>query len=150
MKSFIFLILIATIFGASSVSAQNSKSKNAVLPAGIADWQGGDSDKILKNPAIKIRMRKLLGKKNYAAFMESFEMLTPVEKSGDVLFSSGCLIHACGHLESAIAINVANNTIHAAIYRENEKTVYFNERNSKIPESIAIWASRLSDLNNNK
>lgn len=117
----------------------------AALPADIVNWNNEDSDKILKNSAIKIRLRKLLGKENYAAFMESFETLTPIEKSGDFLFSSGCLIHACGHLESAIAIDLVTKTIHAAIYNEEKKIRYFNESKSKTPEAITTWASHLSD-----
>ncbi|MGI8788710.1 MAG: hypothetical protein ACR2HG_13225 [Pyrinomonadaceae bacterium] len=148
MKKAVFLFLITAIFGVSYY-AQNVKPKVANLP-GFADWTGEDSDKILNDAAIKIRLQKLLGKKNYSAFLDSFETINPVEKNGNVLFSSGCLIHACGHLESAIAIDLVNNTIHAAIYNEKKKTAYFNERNSKTPESITNWANRLSRLKNNR
>jgi hypothetical protein len=120
------------------------------LPAGIAEWNGEDSDKILDNAVIKIRLKKLLGKRNYAAFLESFETLAPIEKKGDILFSRGCLIHACQHLESAIAIDLANQTIHAAIYREDKRTKYFNESGAKTPKAIINWAHRLDSHNNNK
>lgn len=148
MKPIFYLLLIAAIFG-SSAFAQNVMPKVAELPAGIADWSGEDSDKILNDPVIKTRLKKLLGKENYAAFIESFETITPVEKDGDFLFSSGCLIHACTHLESAIAIDLVKNTIHAAIYNEEKKTRYFNERGSKTPEFIVAWANRLEALKNN-
>lgn len=149
MKPIIFLFLITAIFGVS-VFAQNVKPKTPALPDGIAEWNGEDSDKILDNAVIKTRLKKLLGKKNYADFLESFETLTPIEKNADILFSSGCLIHACQHLESAVAIDSVNNTIHAAIYREDKKTKYFNERGTKTPQAIASWANRLNSLNNNK
>lgn len=149
MKKAVFLFLVTTIF-AVSIYAQNVKPKVSVLPVGIAGWTDADSDKILNDAAIKIRLQKLLGKKNYSAFLDSFETINPVEKNGNVLFSSGCLIHACGHLESAIAIDLVNNTIHAAIYNEKKKIAYFNERNSKTPESIANWANRFINLKNNK
>ncbi len=149
MKKAIFLFLITAIFAASGF-AQTVKTKVPALPAGIADWKGEDSSKILDNAVIKARLKKVLGKKNYASFLESFETQNPIEKNGDILFSSGCLIHACGHLESAIAIDLANNTIHAAIYNEEKKTGYFNEKGSKTPESIINWANRLSSLKDNK
>ena len=149
MKPIIFLFLIAAIF-AVSVFPQNVKPKLPALPADIADWKGENSDKILDNPIIKTRLKKLLGKKNYASFLESFETLTPIEKTNDILFSSGCLLHACTHLESAIAIDLVNNTIHAAIYNEVKKTKYFNERGSKTPKSITNWADRLNSLKNNE
>ena len=149
MKYVIFLLLLTAIFGIL-VFAQKAKPKIAALPSGIADWSGENSDKIFDNPVIKMRLKKLLGKKNYAAFLDSFETLNPIEKNGDILFSRGCLIHACTHLESAIAIDLADNTIHAAIYNEEKKTEFFNERDSQIPQSITDWANRLSNSKNKK
>ena len=145
MKPVIFLFLITTILGVD-IFAQNIKPKTPALPADIAEWKGEDSDKILKNAVIKTRLKKLLGEKNYASFWESFETLTSIEKNGDILFSSGCLIHACTHLESAVAIDPANKTVHAGIFRRNEKTKYFNEKGRKTPEALKIWANRLEAL----
>lgn len=149
MKSIICLLLLTAIFGLSAF-AQKSKTKIAALPADIADWSGQDSDKILNDPVIKARLKVLLGRKNYASFIEYFETFTPIIKDGNTLFASGCLIHACTHLESAIAIDLRANTIHAAIYNEEETTKYFNERGSKTPAAVTGWAKRLSDLHNNK
>jgi hypothetical protein len=91
-------------------------------------------------------MKKLLGSK-YDSFMESFETLTPVTREGNVLFSSGCLIHACTHLESAIAIDLDHRTIHTAIFRQNETTRYFNEGGKATPRVIRAWANHLKQLN---
>ena len=118
MKSILFLLLIIAISGFPVVSQHVRQS--LPLPAGIARWSGKDSGRILDTPVIKSRLKAPLGKKNYAAFMESFESLTPIEKKGKVLFSSGCLIHACTQLESAVAIDLVRGTIHAAIFRRNE------------------------------
>ena len=140
------LCLSFLIIFAAAALAQNVKPKTPALPAGIAEWNGEDSDKILNNAVIKIRLKKLLGKKNYASFLESFETLTPIEKNGAILFSSGCLIHACTHLESAIAIELLNKTIHVGIFRRNEKTKYFNENGRKTPRALKSWADRLEAL----
>jgi hypothetical protein len=115
------------------------------LPPGIESWAGEDSDKLLNDPVIKTRLQTLLSKKNYTSFMESFETLTPITKDGHVLFSSGCLIHACTHLESAIAIDLRANTVHAAIFNEIRKTMFFNERGSKTPDAVVKWARRLKE-----
>jgi hypothetical protein len=139
------IILTTAVFGIA-VPAQTAKPKAAALPTGIAGWSGEDSDKLLKDAVIKTRLKKMLGAKNYVSFMDSFETLTPITKDGDVLFASGCLIHACTHLESAIAVNLKNNTIHAAIYNEEKPTRYFNERGGKTPAPIAAWAKRLREL----
>jgi hypothetical protein len=123
-------------------SAQTAKTARPALPSDIAAAAGRDSDSLLKNPLIKARLKKLMGKQ-YASFMESFETLTPVKREGHFLFSSGCLIHACTHLESAIAINLTGNTIHAAIFRQDEKTRYFNEGGKATPKAIRNWANQL-------
>ena len=52
------------------------------------------------------------------------------------------------HLESAIAVNLTNNTIHVAIFRQDEKTRYFNEGGKATPEVIRAWANNLRQINN--
>lgn len=125
---------------------KNIDTDSSDFPADIADWGGQDSDKILENPAIKMRLKKLLGDEDFVSFSDHFETKTPTEKTRNFLFASGCMIRACTRLESAVAIDLANKTIHAAIYNEIEETKYFNEKNSKTPEPIIKWAKRLEEL----
>jgi hypothetical protein len=132
-------LILFLLIAANGISAQTGK-----LPANIAKWE--DSHKILNNSAIKSRLLKLLGRKNYANFLESWETVNPIVRKGNFLFSSGCLIHACGHIEAAVAIDLQSKTIHAAIFRDGEKTRYFNERKRKTPQSIKNWARRLEEL----
>lgn len=143
MKKLI-LILFVMIF-AVGINAQNLKTKTDSLPANITKWK--DSQKLLNNSVIINRLKKLMGKKNYQDFKESWETLNPIVKNGNFLFSSGCLIHACGHAESAIAIDLVNKTIHVGIFREGEKTKYFNENKRKTPQKIRNWAKRLAANN---
>ncbi len=141
MKRIFILFLLTFVLG-FSVFAQN-KTNNSSLPNNLSKWNGSDSNKVLNNPAIKSRLKKLLGRKNYADFIESWETVNPIVKRGNFLFSSGCLIHACGHIESAFAIDITNKTIHAAIFRETEKTRFYNEKNRKTPNVIQNWAKKL-------
>ena len=145
MRSIIYLFLFTIIFVHISF-AQKTKPKDSKLPAEIASWVGKDSNKILENKVIKMRLQKLLGKKNYASFIGSFETLSSIEKQDNFLFSSGCLIRACTHLESAVAIDLGNKTIHAAIYNDIEETKYFNENRNKTPAPVIKWATRLENL----
>lgn len=145
MKRTASLLLITLVLCFSAI-AQTAKTRRPALPSDIAAAAGQDSDLLLKNPAIQARMKKLLGQK-YDSFMESFETLNPITRKGHFLFSSGCLIHACTHLESAIAVDVVNRTIHAAIFRQDEKTRYFNEGGKATPKVIRAWADNLKQLN---
>lgn len=135
----IFLIIVFVLICTFSSFAQTPTK----LPENIAIWTNQDSMKLLSNPTIQSRLKKLLGKKNYADFLESWETVNPIVKKGNFLFSSGCLIHACSHAESAIAIDLVNQTIHAGIFRDEAKTKYFNEKSRKTPKTIKTWANRL-------
>ena len=139
-------LLLMTIILCFSATAQTAKTRRFTLPSNIAAVVGQDSDILLKNTAIKARLKRLLGQK-YASFMESFETLNPVTKEEHYLFSTGCLIHACTHLESAIAIDLVNRTVHAAIFRQDEKTRYFNEGGKATPKVIRAWANNLRQIN---
>jgi hypothetical protein len=142
MKSLISILFV--ICCGAGVWGQTAQSRLPALPSDIAQWNGRTSDIILQDPVIVKRLNRLLGKKNYADFMESWETVNPVVKSGKYLFSSGCLIHACGHLESAIVIDPANQTLHVAIFRERENTRFFNERRRPTPAVLKKWAARLT------
>ncbi|HWT01375.1 MAG TPA: hypothetical protein VN256_14090 [Pyrinomonadaceae bacterium] len=136
------LALLVALVACLPAAAQAARNRRPALPPDIVAAAGQDSDSLLKKPAIEARLRKLLGNK-YASFMESFETLSPVTRQGDFLFSSGCLIHACTHLESAVAVDLVNRTIHAAIFRRGEKTRYFNEGCRATPRAIRNWAGNL-------
>lgn len=125
--------------------AAQAKADLPVSIAEITNIVGKDSTDLLGDPAVESRLKKLMGDANYNSFLESFETVTPVTKTGAYLFTSGCLIHACSQVESAIAIDWKNNTIHTAIFRRGEKTKFFNE-NKKTPKTIKEWASRLANL----
>jgi hypothetical protein len=140
------LILLIALVSSLSALAQTAKTRHPALPSDISAAAGQDSDSLLKNAVVKARMKRLLGKR-YASFMESFETLTPVLKEGNFLFSTGCLIHACTHLESAIAIDLKERTIHTAIFRQNEQTRYFNEDGRATPKVIRDWANHLREIN---
>jgi hypothetical protein len=139
-------LLLITLISCFSATAQTTKTRRPALPTNIAATAGQDSDSLLKNPAINARLKKLLGQK-YDSFMESFETLNPVTRKGHFLFSSGCLIHACTHLESAIAIDLTSKTIHAAVFCQTERTRYFNERGRATPKAIRDWVNNLRQLN---
>lgn len=139
-------LLLVTLVSCFSATAQTAKTTRPALPSDISAIEGQDSDSLLKNPVITARMKKLLGNK-YDSFMESFETLNPVMREGHYLFTSGCLIHACTHLESAIGVDLVSKTIHAAIFRQNEETRYFNEDGKATPGVIRDWANNLRLVN---
>lgn len=143
----IAISLLSVVFvSCLTASGQTAKTRRVALPPDIAAAVGQDSDSLLESPSIKARIKTLLGNK-YESFLESFETLNPVTKEGNYLFSSGCLIHACTHLESAVALDLVDETVHAAIFRQGEKIRYFNEGGRATPRVIRDWANHLREIN---
>jgi len=52
-------------------------------------------------------------------------------------------LHAVG---TAVAIDLVNKTLHAGIFRWNEKTKYFNENGRKTLKALKSWADGLKAL----
>ncbi len=75
--------------------------------------------------------------------METYEMKVPFKRVGNFLFSSGYLIHARTHLESAMAIDLVNKTIHAGIYREAMASRLFSEDKRPAPAVMKKWLRNL-------
>lgn len=139
MKKLVLTILIVAICNICA-AAQTSSA----LPENIAQMTNEDSLALLDDPVIKTRLEKLLSAYYYESFVESFETVSPVEKKGNFLFTSGCLIHACGQAESAIVIDLRAKTIHVAIYRSSQTMKFFNEKNKKTPKAIRDWQNSLT------
>ncbi len=137
--SFIVLLTLVLCVFANAQSKVKTKSSATV---NLSKSVGQYPFELFKNKTVKSRMKKLLGK-NYSNFFDSFETQAPFKKKANFLFSSGCLIHACGHLESAIAIDLANNTIHLGIFRQDEAAKTFNENKRKTPKILTAWIKNL-------
>ncbi len=142
--SFIILVALALCVFANAQSKVKTKSSGTV---NLSKSVGQYPFDLFKNKTVKLRMKKLLGK-TYPDFFDSFETQSPFKKKGNFLFSSGCLIHACGHLESAMAIDLATNTIHIGIFRQDEPAKYFNENKRKTPKVLTGWIKNLQERNN--
>ncbi len=140
-RAFVLVALFIAVTAASGVvRAQTNKP---ALPANLDKYVGKYPDGFLNLPAVKTRLRKLLGTR-YASFVTSFAVQMPFQKVGGFLFTTGCQAHSCTLSESAIAVDIAAKTIHVGIYRQATKGKFFNEAGADTPRPIADWADELS------
>jgi hypothetical protein len=146
MRQKISLIVLITLTLCVFANAQPKIKPKSSATVNLSKSESQYPFELFKNKTVKSRMKKLLGK-NYSDFFDSFETQEPFKKKGNFLFSSGCLIHACGHLESAIAIDLSTNSIHVGIFRENEAAKTFNENKRKTPKILTAWLKNLKDRN---
>jgi hypothetical protein len=134
--------LLAVCFITMAVClAANAQSKPS-LPNNLTKYVGKYPDDLMKVASVKNRLKTLLGK-NYSKFYSYINVQSPMSKSGDFIFGSGCLPHSCTISEAAFAIDVKNKRVHAVIYSQNVKPKYFNEDNSETPQVILDWVKDL-------
>ncbi len=137
----LFLLLVSITMAASSIS--NAQSNSPALPANLGKYVDKYPGAFLKLPAVKTRLRKLLGAR-YTAFMASFAVEMPFKNVSGFLFTTGCEAHSCTMSESAIAVDMATKTIHVGIYRLTTKAKFYNEAATATPQPISEWGAELA------
>lgn len=140
--AFVLVVLVIAVTAAAS-SVANAQINKPALPANLDKYVGKYPDGFLNLPAVKTRLRKLLGTR-YSAFVTSFAVQMPFQKVGGFLFTTGCQAHSCSLSESAIAVDIASKTIHVGIYRQSTKGKFYNEGGTATPRPIADWADELA------
>lgn len=129
------------LFALSIVAASaQSAPKRPALPSNLSTYIDEYPVKLMKVPAVKARLRTLLGKR-YADFDVSISVQSPMTKVGDFLLASGCMPHACTITEAAFAIDLVNKRIHAVIYDKDNPALYFNEDKKPTPQALKDWVS---------
>jgi hypothetical protein len=146
MRQKISFIVLITLTLCIFANAQSKVKTNSSATVNFSKSEGQYPFELFKNKTVRSRIKKLLGK-NYSEFFDTFETQALFKKKGNFLFSSGCLIHACGHLESAIAIDLVTNTIHIGIFRQDERAKTFNENKRKTPKVLTVWFKNLKEKN---
>src|SRR6476469_1511643 len=88
--SFVFgLIVVSAV-----IVAAQSATRRPPLPANLAKFAGEYPADLMKVPAVKSRLKILLGKR-YSDFDYSISVQDVMKMDGDFLIGSGCMAHAC-------------------------------------------------------
>src|SRR5215470_2397991 len=61
------------------------------------------SEMLKKEPALKARLRSLLGT-SYKAFFDRMQVETPIEQDGEAIVMRGCMAHQCTVEEAILVI----------------------------------------------
>jgi hypothetical protein len=139
-KIIIFGFLVVS---AATVLAQ-PPAKRPPLPANLAKYVGESSGALMNVPAVKSRLKTLLGKR-YTDFVESTSVQAETKMVGDFLLASGCMAHACTIMEAAFAIDMKNKRIHAVLYEKDKPPLYFNEDRAPTPQVLIDHVAELKD-----
>jgi len=91
------------------------------------------SEMFKKEPALKARLRTLLGT-SYKAFFDRMQVETPIEQDGEAIVMRGCMAHQCT-VEEAILV-IQNETPYAALKMKSKISKTFPADRSKLPAAL--------------
>lgn len=144
MKNKIVLSAVIVLCLAGAAFAQKA-AKRPMLPANLASYENQYPDKLLKTPAVKARLKTLLGK-NFADFDQMISVQTPITRTGDLLMGRGCLPSACTISEAAFVIDLKNKRIFAGLYEKDKEPRFFGEDGADTPQILLDWADELKQM----
>lgn len=138
-EKLIFILFSILIFGTISAFAQ-SPAKRSALPKNVVKFEENKYRYpmyLLDNPAIKKRVRSLLGKK-YSDFTAAIYTQEPIEKKGDFVIGKGCANGLCTIIEAVLLIDVSKNSITVGVFNSSDKSQfkYYSETPNEKPSAI--------------
>jgi hypothetical protein len=131
-------ILGAILAVAAGATANGSLKGSAGDAQRLAKYKGHyPSELFRKEPALKQRLRKLLGTR-YQFFSNRLQTEVPIENDGGVLIVQGCEAHQCTIEVSILAIELDADKLHVAIKSSEFRNTYklWNEDGSQVPNAL--------------
>lgn len=142
MRKSVFLVGILAM---SMVAAAAQTVRHPALPRNLTQYVGEYPVKLMKVPAVKSRLKTLLGRR-YSDFDTSISVQHTMTREGDFLLASGCMAHACTINEAAFVIDLKNKRIHAVIYEKDAAPRFFNEDKTATPQILLDWVKELDAM----
>jgi hypothetical protein len=132
---------VAILAAGATANGLVSKAPNAASSndaQNLAKYKGRyPSELFRKEPALKTRLRKLLGTR-YQFFFNRLQTEMPIENDGGVLIVQGCAAHQCTIEVSILAIELTADKLHVAIKSSEFRNTYklWNEGDSEVPNAL--------------
>ena len=126
----VVIALVSTVTGAGTTNDVSAHSTTTDYSRYVGKYP---SDMFKKEPALKTKLRTLLGA-SYKAFFDRMQTQVPIEKDGDAIVARGCAAHECT-VEEAILV-IQNGTLYVALRMESKFSKTFPADRSKLPEAL--------------
>jgi len=126
----LFTTFICAAAGAATTRHVSARSTTTDYSRYVGKYP---SDMFKKEPALKTKLRTLLGA-SYKAFFDRMQTQVPIEKDGDAIVARGCAAHECT-VEEAILV-IQNGTLYVALRMESKFSKTFPADRSKLPEAL--------------
>ena len=137
-RTILWSCAISAAILAGATASGVSKGSNAGDAHNLAKYKGRyPSELFRKEPALKTRLRKLLGTR-YQFFFNRLQTEMPIENDGGVLIVQGCMAHQCTIEVSILAIELDVDKLHVAIKSSEFRNTYklWNEGDSQVPNAL--------------
>lgn len=145
---FILASLIAVLFLAAPNRVEAQKRPD--LPAKLEAYEGKDPDHFMKLPAVRARLRTLLGM-YYNDFTERIHQ-GEFKRNGQFLSVEGQMPHNGFSEEAILIIDLKNRTLHCGIFsdgsvgfnkqpkKKKSGLLKFSETPAKMPDVLTNWS----------
>lgn len=139
---------IVVILLPTAVQAQ----KRPALPAKLDAYEGQYPDRFMKLPAVKARLRTLLGS-YYNDFIERTGVQGEFERHGDLLSATSLMPHMGGSEDAILIIDLKTRTLHCGIFsdgtdgfhpgkgKKKKGLLKFSETPDKMPDILTNWSN---------
>lgn len=101
--------------------------------------------KLLDNPVLTQRLKKLLGNNRFKFLNETWAVEIPMEFTNNIFVASACQAHSCYSTNFIIVVDFSKNVMFVGIREEDEVKTY-SEDGSNSP-IITKWVNREFGLN---
>ena len=122
--------LICAVPGAATIPHVSARTTTTDYSQYVGKYP---SDMFKKEPALRTKLRTLLGT-SYKAFFDRLQTEMPIEKDGDAIVARGCAAHECT-VEEAILV-IQNETPYVALKINSKFSKTFPADRSKLPEAL--------------
>lgn len=122
--------LTCAVLGAATTHQVSARNSTADYSQYVGKYP---SDLFKKEPALKTKLRTLLGT-SYQAFFDRMQTQMPIEKDGEAIVARGCAAHECT-VEEAILV-IQNGTLYVALKMNSKFSKTFPADRSKLPEAL--------------
>ena len=141
-----FLLLALIIISPVAVQAQ----KRPALPAKLEAYEGKYPDRFMKLPAVRTRLRALLGK-YYNDLVERLDVQGEFQRDGDFLSVTGLMPHMGGSEDAILIIDLKTRTLHCGVFsdgtvgfdlgkgKKKKGLLKFSETPDKMPDVLTNW-----------
>ena len=118
-------------------------------PSGYADDPSGKpvkKDGILDDRAFRQVLSQILGKDRFSIVINKYDVETPVEQKGQILYFMKAKPHNAGNQHAIIYINLSDNSVEACWVNEDDKNYWLSSKRKPVLIERNLASKGMDDI----